>query len=165
MADQFSFDVVSEVNMQEMKNVVDQATKEIKQRFDFKDSKTEITLKEKEKELVVISDDDYKLNAVNEIIKAKCVKRGVSLKALNYGAIEPALGGTVRQVVKIQSGIVADKAKEITRSVKDSKLKVQAQIQGEQVRIVSKSKDELQSAIAFLKQQDFGIDLQFTNYR
>ncbi|MEX5214823.1 MAG: YajQ family cyclic di-GMP-binding protein [Nitrospiraceae bacterium] len=165
MADQFSFDVVSEVNMQEMKNVVDQATKEIKQRFDFKDSKTEITLKEKEKELVVISDDDYKLNAVNEIIKAKCVKRGVSLKALNYGAIEPALGGTVRQVVKIQSGIAADKAKEITKSVKDSKLKVQAQIQGEQVRIVSKSKDELQSAIAFLKRQDFGIDLQFTNYR
>jgi uncharacterized protein YajQ (UPF0234 family) len=165
MADQFSFDVVSEVNMQEMKNVVDQATKEIKQRFDFKDSKTEITLKEKEKELTVISDDDYKLNAVNEIIKTKCVKRGVSLKALNYGAIEPALGGTVRQVVKIQSGIAADKAKELTKSVKDSKLKVQAQIQGEQVRIVSKSKDELQSAIAFLKQQDFGIDLQFTNYR
>lgn len=165
MADQFSFDVVSEVNMQEMKNVVDQATKEIKQRFDFKDSKTEITLKEKERELVVISDDDYKLNAVNEIIKTKCVKRGVSLKALNYGAIEPALGGTVRQVVKIQSGIAADKAKEITKSVKDSKLKVQAQIQGEQLRIVSKSKDELQSAIAFLKQQDFGIDLQFTNYR
>jgi uncharacterized protein YajQ (UPF0234 family) len=165
MADQFSFDVVSEVNMQEMKNVVDQATKEIKQRFDFKDSKTEITLKEKEKELTVISDDEYKLNAVNEIIKAKCVKRGVSLKALNYGAIEPALGGTVRQVVKIQSGIAADKAKEITKSVKDSKLKVQAQIQGEQVRILSKSKDELQSAISFLKQQDFGIDLQFTNYR
>jgi uncharacterized protein YajQ (UPF0234 family) len=165
MADQFSFDVVSEVNMQEMKNVVDQATKEIKQRFDFKDSKTEITLKEKEKELTVISDDEYKLNAVNEIIKAKCVKRGVSLKALNYGAIEPALGGTVRQVVKIQSGIAADKAKELTKSVKDSKLKVQAQIQGEQVRIVSKSKDELQAAIAFLKQKDFGIDLQFTNYR
>ena len=165
MADQFSFDVVSEVNMQEMKNVVDQATKEIKQRFDFKDSKTEITLKEKEKELTVISDDEYKLNAVYEIIKAKCVKRGVSLKALNYGAIEPALGGTVRQVVKIQSGIAADKAKELTKSVKDSKLKVQAQIQGEQVRIVSKSKDELQAAIAFLKQKDFGIDRQFTNYR
>lgn len=165
MADQFSFDVVSEVNMQEMKNVVDQATKEIKQRFDFKDSKTEITLKEKEKELVVISDDEYKLNAVNEIIKGKCVKRGVSLKALNYGAIEPALGGTVRQVVKIQSGIAADKAKELTKSVKDTKLKVQAQIQGEQIRIVSKSKDELQAAITFLKQKDFGIDLQFTNYR
>lgn len=165
MADQFSFDVVSEVNMQEMKNVVDQATKEIKQRFDFKDSKTEITLKEKEKELVVISDDQYKLNAVHDIIKNKCVKRQVSLKALNYGQIEDAMGGTVRQVVKIQSGISSEKAKEITKEVRDAKLKVQAQIQGEQVRIVGKSKDELQSAIAFLKAKDFGIDLQFTNYR
>lgn len=165
MADQFSFDVVSEVNMQEMKNVVDQATKEIKQRFDFKDSKTEITLKEKEKELIVLSDDDYKLNAVNEIIKNKCVKRQVSLKALNHGQVEEALGGTVRQVVKIQSGISSEKAKDIAKQVRDSKLKVQAQIQGEQLRVVSKSKDELQQAIAFLKGKDFGIDLQFTNYR
>jgi hypothetical protein len=99
MADQFSFDVVSQVDMQEMKNVVDQATKEVKQRFDFKDSKTEITLKEKEKELVVVSDDEYKLNAVNEIIKAKCVKRHVSLKALDYGKVEDALGATVRHLI------------------------------------------------------------------
>ncbi len=165
VADQFSFDVVSEVNMQEMKNVVDQATKEIKQRFDFKDSKTEITLKEKEKELMVVSDDEYKLKAVQEIIKAKCVKRGVSLKAFTYGALEQALGGTVRQVAKIQSGIASEKAKEITKAVKDSKLKVQAQIQGEQVRVLSKSKDELQATIALLKGKDFGIDLQFTNFR
>jgi len=165
MADQFSFDVVSEVNMQELKNALDQATKEIRQRFDFKDSKTEITLKEKEKELVVVSDDDYKLKAVHEIIKAKCVKRGVSLKAFDYGTVEPALSGTVRQVAKIQSGLASDKAKEITKAVKDSKLKVQAQIQGEQVRVLGKSKDDLQSAIAFLKGKDFGIDLQFTNYR
>ena len=110
MADQSSFDVVSEVNMQEMKNVVDQATKEIKQRFDFKDSKTELTLKEKEKELVVLSDDEYKLNAVNEIIKTKCVKRGVSLKAFEYGKVEEALGSTVRQIIKIQSGIASEKA-------------------------------------------------------
>ncbi len=165
MADQFSFDVVSEVNMQEMKNVVDQATKEIKQRFDFKDSKTEITLKEKEKELVVVSDDEYKLKAVHDIIKSKCVKRGVSLKALSYEAVEQALGGTVRQVVKIQSGLASEKAKEIAKAVKDSKLKVQAQIQGEQVRILGKSKDELQAAIALLKGKDFGIDLQFANYR
>ncbi|MBS0166564.1 MAG: YajQ family cyclic di-GMP-binding protein [Nitrospira sp.] len=167
MADQFSFDVVSEVNMQELKNALDQATKEIKQRFDFKDSKTEITLKEKEKEkeLVVVSDDDYKLKAVQEIVKAKCVKRGVSLKAFDYGTVEPALSGTVRQVAKIQSGLASDKAKEITKAIKDSKLKVQGQIQGEQVRVLSKSKDELQSAIAFLKGKDFGIDLQFTNYR
>lgn len=165
MADQFSFDVVSEVNMQELKNALDQATKEIKQRFDFKDSKTEITLREKEKELVVLSDDDYKLMAVQDIIKAKCVKRGVSLKAFNYSAVEPALSGTVRQVAKIQSGLVSEKAKEITKAIKDSKLKAQAQIQGEQVRVLSKSKDELQSAIALLKGKDFGVDLQFTNYR
>ncbi|HEY6084603.1 MAG TPA: YajQ family cyclic di-GMP-binding protein [Nitrospira sp.] len=165
MPDQFSFDVVSEVNMQEMKNAVDQATKEIKQRFDFKDSKTEITLKEKEKELIVVSDDEYKLKAVDDILKTKCVKRGVSLKAFTYGAIEPALGGTVRQTAKIQSGLASEKSKEIAKSIKDSKLKVQAQIQGELVRILGKSKDELQSAIAFLKGKDFGIDLQFTNYR
>lgn len=151
--------------MQEMKNAIDQATKEIKQRFDFKDSKTELTLKEKEKELVVVSDDEYKLNAVNEIVKTKCVKRGVSLKALNYGTIEQALGGTVRQIVKIQSGLTTEKAKEITKAIKDSKLKAQAQIQGEQVRVSSKSKDELQGAIVFLKGKDFEIDLQFTNYR
>ena len=165
MADQYSFDVVSEVNMQELKNALDQATKEIKQRFDFKDSKTEITLKEKEKELAVVSDDDYKLNAVNDIIKAKCVKRGVSLKAFDYGAVEPALSGTVRQVAKIQSGLASERAKEITKAVKESKLKVQAQIQGEQVRVLSKSKDELQATMALLKGKDFGVDLQFTNYR
>jgi len=165
VGEQFSFDVVSEVNMQELKNALNQATKEIKQRFDFKDSKTEISLKEKEKELAVVSDDEYKLNAVQEIIKTKCVKRGVSLKAFTQGAIEPALSGTVRQVAKIQSGLASEKAKDISKAIKDSKLQVQAQIQGEQVRILSKSKDELQSAIAFLKGKDFGIDLQFTNYR
>jgi uncharacterized protein YajQ (UPF0234 family) len=165
VADQFSFDVVSEVNMQELKNALDQATKEIKQRFDFKDSKTEINLKEKEKELVVVSDDDYKLKAVQDIIKAKCVKRGVSLKAFDYGVPEPALSGTIRQTAKIQSGLASEKAKEISKAIKDAKLKVQAQIQGEQVRVLSKSKDELQTAIAFLRGKDFGIDLQFTNYR
>ena len=165
MADQFSFDVVSEVNMQELKNALDQATKEIKQWFDFKDTKTEITLKEKEKELVVVSDDEYKLKAVQDIIKAKCVKRGVSLKAFDYGTPEPALSGTIRQTAKIQNGLASDKAKEISKAIKDGKLKVQAQIQGEQVRILSKSKDELQTAIAFLRSKDFGIDLQFTNYR
>lgn len=165
MADQFSFDVVSEVNMQELKNALDQATKEIKQRFDFKDSKTEITLKEKEKELVVVSDDEYKLKAVIDIIKAKCVKRGVSLKAFDFGAVEPALSGTVRQTAKIQSGLASEKAKEISKAIKDSKLKVQAQIQGEQVRVLSKSKDELQATMTLLKGKDFGVDLQFTNYR
>ena len=120
MADQFSFDVVSEVNMQELRNVVDQATKEVKQRFDFKDTKTEITLKEKEKELMIVSDDEYKLNAVIDIIKTKCTKRGVSLKAFDYGAIEPALSGTVRQTAKIISGIAIEKSKEITKAVQSA---------------------------------------------
>ena len=114
---------------------------------------------------MVVSDDEYKLKAVQEIIQTKCVKRGVSLKAFTHGAVEPALSGTVRQVAKIQSGLASEKTKDISKAIKDSKLKVQAQIQGEQVRILSKSKDELQSAIAFLKGKDFGVDLQFTNYR
>ena len=165
MADQSSFDVVSQVDMQEMKNAVDQTVKEIRQRYDFKNSKSELTLKEKEQELVVISDDEYKLNAVMEILKTKCAKRGVSLKALDYQKIEEAMAGTVRQMIKIQNGLTSEKAKEISKSLRDAKLKVQAQIQGEQVRVQSKSKDELQSAIAFLKKQDFDVDLQFINYR
>jgi uncharacterized protein YajQ (UPF0234 family) len=165
MADQFSFDVVSQVNFQEVKNAIEQATKEIRQRFDFKDSKTELTLKEKEKELVVVSDDEYKLKAVIEILKAKLAKRNVSLKALTYGAVEPSLGGTVRQTITIQSGISDEKAKAIAKEVRDSKRKAQAQIQGEQVRILSKSKDELQAVITLLKAKDFGVDLQFINYR
>lgn len=165
MADLFSFDVVSKVNMQEVKNAIDQALKEIGQRFDFKGSKTELTLKEKEGELVIVSDDDHKLKAVIEIVKTKFAKRQVSLRAFTFGAVEEALGGTVRQVGKIQNGLAPEKAKEISRDLKDSKLKVQAQIQGDQVRVQSKSKDELQSAIALLKGKDFGIDLQFTNFR
>ena len=165
MADQYSFDVVSQVDPQEVKNAVEHTTKEIRQRFDFKGSKTELTLNEKEKQLTVVSDDEYKLNAVLDILKAKCVKRGGSLKALNYGKLEEALGGTVRQVITIQSGIPDEKAKAISKELRDAKLKVQTQIQGEQIRVSSKSKDELQGAIAFLKQKDFGIDLQFVNFR
>lgn len=151
--------------MQEMKNVVDQTLKEIRQRFDFKHSKTELTLEEKDKKLTVVSDDEYKLKAVLDILKTKCVKRNVSLKALNYGKVEEALGGTVRQVITIQSGIPSEKAKEISKEIRDAKFKVQTQIQGDQVRVLSKSKDELQATIALLKQKDFGIDLQFVNYR
>ncbi len=165
MADQSSFDVVSRVDMQEVKNALDQTMKEIRQRFDFKNSKSEITLNEKDSELVVVSDDEYKLKAVLDILKGKCVKRNVSLKALGYGNVEEASGGTVRQVIKIQSGLTTEKAKEISKELRDAKLKVQAQIQGDQVRVQSKSKDELQGAIAFLKQKDFGVDLQFINYR
>jgi cyclic-di-GMP-binding protein len=165
MADTSSFDVVSTVDMQEVKNAVDQTLKELGQRFDFKGSKSDLTLKEKEKMLEVVSDDDYKLKAVLEILKAKCVKRNVSLKALDYGKVEQALGGTVRQNITILSGLADDKAKAISKSIKEKKFKAQAQIQGDQVRVQSKSKDELQTVIAFLKQQDFGIDLQFENFR
>lgn len=165
MADLFSFDVVSKVNMQEVKNAIAQALKEIGQRFDFKGTKTELTLKEKEMELVIVSDDEYKLKSVVDIVRGKLVKRNVSVRAFTFGAVEPALGGLVRQVAKIQNGLAMEKAKEIVKTIKDSKLKVQAQIQGDQVRIQGKSKDELQATIAFLKQKDFGIDLQFTNYR
>ena len=165
MADNSSFDVVSTVDMQEVKNAVDQTLKELRQRFDFKGSKSTLTLKEKEKVLEVVSDDDYKLKAVLDILKAKWVKRNISLKALDYGKVEQALGGTVRQHITIQSGIIDEKAKAIVKRIKGEKFKVQGQIQGDQVRVQSKSKDELQSVIAFLKQQDFGIDLQFINFR
>ena len=165
MAELNSFDVVSQVDMQEVKNALDQTTKEIRQRFDFKGSKTDLTLKEKEKELVVVSDDEYKLKAVTDILKTKCVKRNVSLKALNYGTVEKAAGDTVRQVIAIQNGISDEKAKAISRDLRDAKFKAQAQIQGDQVRVQSKSRNELQAVIAFLKQKDYGIDLQFVNYR
>ncbi len=165
MASQYSFDVVSKIDMQEMKNAVDQTDKEISQRFDFKGSKTELTLKEKERELEIVSDDEYKLNAVIDILKSKCIKRNVSLKGLDFGKVETALGSTVRQKIGVQSGIPEDKAKTITKAIKEQKLKAQAQIQGDQIRVQSKSKDELQTVMAFLKQEDFEIDLTFENYR
>ncbi len=165
MADLSSFDVVSRVDMQEVKNALDQTMKEIRQRFDFKGSKTDLTLDEKDNKLAILADDEYKLKAVLDILKGKFVKRGVSLRALSYGALEPALGGTVRQMITIQSGLADDKAKAISKEIRDGKFKVQAQIQGEQIRVQSKSKDELQAVIAFLKGKDFGIDLQFVNYR
>ena len=165
MADVNSFDVVSKVNMQEVKNAIDQALKEIHQRFDFKGTKTELTLKEKESELVIVSDDEYKLKSVVDIVKAKLIKRTVSVRAFAFGSIEPALGGTVRQVAKIQNGLTIEKAKEIAKEIKEGKFKAQAQIQGDQVRVQGKSRDELQAVIAFLKGKDFGIDLQYVNYR
>ena len=165
MSEQNSFDVVSKVDMQEVKNAVDQALKEIHQRFDFKGTKTELTLKEKEGELVIISDDDYKLKSVVDIVKAKLIKRSVSVKAFTFESVEPALGGTVRQLAKIQSGLSTEKAKEIAKEIKDGKFKVQTQIQGDQVRVLSKSRDDLQLVIGFLRSKDFGVDLQFINYR
>lgn len=158
-----SFDVVSKVDMQEVSNAIQQALKEIHTRFDLKDSKSNIEL-EKDA-LVVHSADEYKLKAVNDVLQQKLVKRGVSLKALTYGAIEPAAGGTSKRRITLQQGIAIEKAREIVKLVKDSKKKAQASIQADLVRISSKDRDTLQEVIALLKQHDFGIDLQFMNYR
>jgi cyclic-di-GMP-binding protein len=163
MAEQNSFDIVSKVDLQELKNAVDQALKEIRQRFDFKDSISNIVL-EKE-EIVLTSDDSYRLKSVNDILQSKLIKRNISLKSMEYGKIEEALGKTVRQKIKVKQGIASDIAKEITKELKNAKLKVQAQIQGDQIRVTGKSRDELQSAITLIKNKDFGADLQFSNYR
>jgi uncharacterized protein YajQ (UPF0234 family) len=165
MAQDNSFDVASKIDLPELNNAIQQALKEIHTRFDLKDSKSNITLEEKETQIVLTSADDFKLKAVNDVLQGKMVKRGISLKALSYGAVEPAAGGTVRQKVTLQQGIATEKAKEIVKTIKNSKLKVQASIQGDVVRISGKDRDTLQQAIALLKQNDFGIDMQFTNYR
>ena len=165
MADQYSFDVVSEVNIQEVKNALDQTAKELQQRFDFKGSQSRVTLEEDDKVLVIVSDDEGKLKSVIDILQNKLVKRGISLKALDYGKVEQALAGTVRQRVAITQGIASEKAKDIGKAIRDAKFKAQTQIQGDQLRVTSKSRDELQAVIAFLKDRDFGIPLQFTNYR
>lgn len=164
MATENSFDIVSKVDAQEVLNAVDQASKEIRTRFDLKDSHSEIKL-EGEEAIQLASSDEYKLKAVTEILQQKLAKRGVSLKALTYGKIEPATGSSVRQKITLQQGIATEKAKEIVRLIKDSKSKAQATIQGETVRVASKDRDTLQDMIAMLKKHDFGIDLQFTNYR
>jgi cyclic-di-GMP-binding protein len=158
-----TFDIVSKINLEEVSNAIQQALKEVHTRFDLKDSKSNITL---EKDAVVIqSIDDYKLKAVNEILQQKLVKRGVSLKGLTYSAVESALGGTARQKITMQQGIPIEKAKEIVKLIKDSKKKAQASIQGDLVRISGKDRDTLQEIIALLRSKDFGIDMQFTNYR
>jgi uncharacterized protein YajQ (UPF0234 family) len=158
-----TFDIVSKINMEEVSNAIQQALKEVTTRFDLKDSKSNIAL-EKE-EIVLQSIDDYKLKAVNEILQQKLVKRGVSLKGLTYSPVESALGGTARQKITMQQGIPIEKAKDIVKLIKDSKKKAQASIQGDLVRVSSKDRDSLQEIIALLRLKDFGIDLQFTNYR
>ena len=163
MAQDFSFDVVSKTDMQEVQNAVLQAQKELAQRFDFKGSKSSIEFAAEE--LTLVSDDEGKLVSLKDILETKLVKRKVSLKSLDYGKIEPAAGGTVRQKAKIVQGIESEKAKAIVKAIKDAKLKVQASIQSDQVRVTSRNKDELQRAIALVKDKDFGIPLQFTNYR
>src|SRR5204862_1975736 len=159
-----TFDIVSKIDLQEVSNAIQQALKEIHTRFDLKDSKSNITLEEKEG-IVLSSVDEYKLKAVTEILQNKLVKRGVPLKGLTYGTIETAAGSTVRQKITMQQGVPIEKAKEIVKLIKDSKKKVQASIQGDLVRVSGKDRDTLQEVIALLRQQDFGIDMQFTNYR
>jgi uncharacterized protein YajQ (UPF0234 family) len=163
MAQEFSFDIVSKTEMQEVSNAIQQAQKELAQRFDFKGSKSSIELTGEE--IVLVSDDEGKLRSVIDIVESKLVKRKVSLKSLDYGPLEPASMGTVRQKAKIVQGIESEKAKAIVRSIKEAKLKVQASIQSDQVRVTGRNKDDLQKAIALVRENDYGIPLQFTNYR
>lgn len=164
MAD-FSFDVVSKVEMAEVVNAVNQAQKEMEARFDFKGSKSSISLDEKKGELTLVGDDDMKLKNVADILLAKLIKRNVSVKSLDYGKVEDASNGTRRQVVTLKQGIAQDKAKQVAQAVRDSKLKVKAEIRGDELRISGAKKDDLQAAIALLREKDFGIALQFSNYR
>ncbi len=165
MADTNSFDIVSKVDMQEVDNALNQARKEIVQRYDFKGSKSSIELRQKELEIVLISDDDFKIKAVVDILQNKFVKRSVPLKALTYGGIEQAAGGSVRQVIKLQNGIDKENAKLLTKMIKDSKIRVQAQIMDDQVRVSGKNKDDLQAVMALLRRADLKFAVQFTNYR
>ena len=163
MAQQNSFDIVSEVDRAEVTNAINQTIKEVRQRFDFKGSHANVALEANE--LVLTAEDETKLRNMNDILQQKLVRRGVPLKAFSYGSVDSALGGTVRQKVQIQQGIPQDKAKEVVKFIKDSKAKVQASIQGDVVRVSGKDRDTLQSVIASLKAKDFGIDMQFSNYR
>jgi hypothetical protein len=163
MAQQNSFDIVSEVNRAEIVNAINQTTKEVGQRFDFKGSSAKVELEEQS--LVLTAEDETRLRNMNDILQQKLVRRGVPLKALTYQKVEPAAGSTVRQKIDIQQGIPTDKAKEIVKFIKDSKAKVQASIQGDVVRVSGKDRDTLQDVIAALKSKEFGIDMQFTNYR
>jgi len=160
-----SFDVVSKIEMPEVTNAIQQAMKEITTRYDLKDSHSQIELNEKDKKIVLASKDEFKLKAVNEILQQKLVKRKVPLKNLTYADVIPAAGSTVRQEITLQQGIPIEKAREIVKKIKDSKLKVQAAIQSDTVRVSGRDRDTLQQAIQLLRNADFGIDMQFTNYR
>ncbi|MER3429433.1 MAG: YajQ family cyclic di-GMP-binding protein [Blastocatellia bacterium] len=163
MAKENSFDIVSKTDYAEVVNAINQTMKEVRQRFDFKESKASVELSGKD--LILAAEDETRLRNMNDILQSKLVKRGISLKALDYQKPEPAAGGTLRQVVKIQQGIPVEKGKEIVKFIKDRKFKVQASIQGESVRVSGKDRDTLQEVIAALKSQDFGIDMKFDNYR
>ena len=160
-----SFDIVSRVDMQEVTNAVQQAMKEIKQRFDFRGSKSNIELDHGKNEIAIVSDDEYKLKSVVDVLQGKLIKRKVPLESLNYGKIESALSGTVKQSVSIQQGIPTEKSKEIVKMIKSSKLKVQSEIQKDQLRVRAKKIDDLQSVMQLLKEKELGIHIDFVNYR
>ena len=160
-----SFDVVSKIELPEVGNAIQQAMKEIQQRYDLKDSKSSIELNEKDHKVLLASQDEYKLKAVIEVLEGKLVKRKVPLKGLTYGTLIPAAGSSVKQEITLQQGIPIEKARDIVRKIKDSKLKVQAAIQGDVVRVSGRDRDTLQSVIKLLRDNDFGIDVQITNYR
>jgi cyclic-di-GMP-binding protein len=164
MAQQNTFDIVSQIDHSEVVNAVNQALKEVNTRFDFRGSKSDIEIEGLEA-IILKSDDDYRLKSLNEILQTKLVKRGVPLKGLTYGSVESALGGTVRQRITLQQGIPQEKAKEIVKFIKDTKLKVQSSIQGDTVRVSGRDRDILQEVITALRNHDFGIDMEFTNYR
>jgi len=165
MAEEHSFDIVSRIDLQEVSNAVQQALKEMGQRFDFKGSKSNIEFDRDKKEILILSDDEYKLKSVIDILQGKFVKRKVPLKSLTYGKIESALSGTVRQLIQLQQGISPEKAKEIVKIIKDTKLKAHPEIQKDQVRVRAKNIDDLQSVIRILKEKDLGIHIEFANYR
>ena len=166
MAEQCSFDVTSNVDLQEVDNALNQARKEVAQRYDFKGAKASVEFDQKESKLLLIADDDFKLNALWEIVQARLVRRNVPVKNLTRGAVIPAANSTVRQEISLQQGIPVEKAKDIVKFLKDAKLrKVQASIQGDQLRVTSPSRDDLQEAMRQLREQDFGVALQFGNYR
>lgn len=165
MAKNCSFDIVSNVDLQEVKNAINQAVMEIRQRFDFKGSKSEITLDEKVPAINLVSDDEHKMKSVVDTLESKLIKRKVSLKALSYGQVEPAGGNTVRQAIQLQQGISQEKGKEIVKAIKGMKIKVQGQLMDDQVRVTGKNRDDLQEVIAELNAKDFGIAMSFTNYR
>ncbi len=160
-----TFDIASQIDLNEVTNAIHQAMKEIAVRYDLKNSKSKIELNEKDKKIELASADEFKLRAVVEVLEGKLVKRGVPLKGLQFGTVTPAAGSTVRQEISIQQGIPIEKAREIVKKIKDQKLKVQASIQGDIVRVSGKNRDDLQRVIQVLRASDFGIDMQFTNYR
>jgi cyclic-di-GMP-binding protein len=160
-----TFDIVSKIDLNEVSNAIQQASKEIQTRYDLKDSKSSMELNEKDRKILLASSDEFKLKAITEILSQKLVKRNVPLKGLQYGTLIPAAGGSVRQEITLQQGIPIEKARDVVKVIKDSKVKVQASIQGDVVRVSGKDRDTLQQVIALLKGKDFGIDMQFTNYR